>query len=247
MQANVELKAGDPDISSNAARVVIGALGGLAAILVKYIGHDHETFVDWLTTPPAAFLGAAKELPKGIVGDLILAPILMLLGAIIGWVSNETHKVKLFLLGVSAPALIASSGLDPSVKRVGELKDALAPTQTFAQVSPSSTPNNNLRALFSDSDKNFVLYLGSYLNPEYSTQILEAINGTKNLYGFSTDFVDQRGKQFKRLFVVQRFSLSEAVDARKKLLGVKVGRDAVSIDEVCISANLDVPSEATCR
>ena len=71
------------------------------------------------------------------------------------------------------------------------------------------------------------------MKPEYYNQILAQINNeTKNLYGFSTDVVDQSGRKFKRLFVVQRFALREAIDVREKLLRSKV------VDEGTITPSL---------
>ena len=90
---------------NNLQRLLVGGLGGLAAVLVRYLSRDHDIIL--LSTESDIPL-AAKEFGKLWAGYFVFTPIMIFLGAMIGWISEETHKVKLFALGVSAPALITT-------------------------------------------------------------------------------------------------------------------------------------------
>src|SRR4029078_9966153 len=97
-------RGGDPfQVNSNIERVLVGGLGGLAAILVKYISQDHASVVQFISTNTKAGLPLSAIIDI-VGGYFILAPMVIVLGAMIGWVSSETQRLKLFALGVSAPA-----------------------------------------------------------------------------------------------------------------------------------------------
>jgi SPOR domain len=82
-------------------KATLGGLGGLAAICVKYIGQDHNVVMDWIDT-------GDPRLHKLLIGYLILTPILIFLGGLVTWVSDETNHLKLLAMGVAAPALITT-------------------------------------------------------------------------------------------------------------------------------------------
>lgn len=85
-----------------ASPVLIGALGGMAAICVKYLGQDHGFVTQQLEVG-----NVAKIYSMGI-GYAILAPILLFLGGLLAWVSGEVNRMKLLAIGVAAPALITT-------------------------------------------------------------------------------------------------------------------------------------------
>jgi hypothetical protein len=220
----VNLEAGEPNVTSDIQRAIIGGLGGFAAILVKYLSHDHAAVVSYISTPVAA-LPAGANLLSIVWGYLILTPILIFLGAIIGWVSYERHRVKLFFLGVSAPALVTTlPPVDLGTKKVAEL---IEPSPALAQ------SQGNISSYFADGDRSYAIYMGSYTQPEMYNRIIKTINAdVKSLHAFTTDFTDRNGTQFKRLFVVQRFSLKEALDVRERLLKSHI------VEEAAITASL---------
>jgi hypothetical protein len=87
---------------SNLEKISIGALGGLSAVLVKFLGQDYATVV-----AQAANLSADQVLAYQ-VGYGLLTPILMFLGALVAWVSEERKRIKLMALAIAAPAMITT-------------------------------------------------------------------------------------------------------------------------------------------
>jgi hypothetical protein len=88
-------------------RLLCGGAGGLAAVCVKFIS---------TTLPYIEQAGYNSQ-----IGDLMLAyyfttPILIFLGGTVAVLTQETQAIKLFIIGISAPALITtySSGSSPS-------------------------------------------------------------------------------------------------------------------------------------
>lgn len=88
---------------SNIERIIIGVLGGLSAVLVKFLGQDFSTIQsNWMNLAP-------EQLVYYEVGYIILTPILMFLGAVIAWAStDETKRLKLIAIAVAAPAMITT-------------------------------------------------------------------------------------------------------------------------------------------
>ena len=83
-------------------KLMIGALGGLSAVLVKFLGQDYANVVSNVAdlTP--------DQLLSYQVGYGLLTPILMFLGAFIAWISEETKRMKLVAIAVAAPAMITT-------------------------------------------------------------------------------------------------------------------------------------------
>ena len=90
---------------SNTERAIIGSLGGLAAICVKYVGQDHNFVTKLIQSGDLHDMDLVLAL---FVGYAILTPMLMFLGALIAWGSSERNRLKLLALGVAAPALITT-------------------------------------------------------------------------------------------------------------------------------------------
>lgn len=87
---------------SNFEKLFIGAVGGLSATLVKFLGQDYATVV-----ANVANLTADQVLEYKIAYG-ILTPILMFLGAVVAWVSEEEKRMKLIAVAIAAPALITT-------------------------------------------------------------------------------------------------------------------------------------------
>ena len=82
-------------------RFMIGAAGGLVASASKILAIDIEKLQRFVDTGHLAEIGELK------VTIYIFTPILMLLGALVAWASDEKHRMKLLAIGCAAPALIA--------------------------------------------------------------------------------------------------------------------------------------------
>lgn len=83
-------------------RIAVGGLGGFAAVLVKFLAQHEEKISSSFSNGQ---IGISSSI---IAGLIIVGPILVFLGGLIGWASEETHRIKLLMLGVSAPALITT-------------------------------------------------------------------------------------------------------------------------------------------
>ena len=83
-------------------RAIIGALGGLAAVCVKFLGQDYYTVIK------QAVDLTSDQITAFMIGYLILTPILVFLGSLLSWVSDEGNRLKLLAIGVAAPALITT-------------------------------------------------------------------------------------------------------------------------------------------
>jgi hypothetical protein len=87
---------------SNIEKAVLGALGGLSAVLVKFLGQDYAIIVSCAGNLTADQILGYK------VGYGLLTPILMFLGAFIAWISEEQKRIKIVALAVAAPAMITT-------------------------------------------------------------------------------------------------------------------------------------------
>lgn len=96
------------------ARILIGGLGGLTASLSKILALDATRLGSLFNS------GSLTEMNELLASVYVFTPILILLGAIVGWASGETHRVKLLAIGCAAPALLAPW-------TVGDLGSATAP------------------------------------------------------------------------------------------------------------------------
>jgi hypothetical protein len=76
-------------------RFVLGGIGGIAPILLFFINLDFERYVEDATTWKT-------------IGYIVRAVFLFLLGGFVAYLhETETKRITLFLVGVSAPSLIA--------------------------------------------------------------------------------------------------------------------------------------------
>lgn len=87
---------------TKAEKAVIGALGGLSAVLVKFLGQDYNLIVLNAGNLSEAQISAFQ------IGYGILTPILMFLGAFIAYLTDETKPIKIVALAIAAPAMITT-------------------------------------------------------------------------------------------------------------------------------------------
>lgn len=111
---------------SNIEKAVLGAFGGLSAVLVKFLGQDYAVVVANAANLTADQLLAYK------VGYGLLTPILMFLGGFIAWLSDEQKRVKIVALAIAAPAMITTWSGGQKASSVIAFNDLLIPS-TFAQ------------------------------------------------------------------------------------------------------------------
>lgn len=151
-----------------------------------------------------------------IGGYLILAPLIVLLNAIIGGISYEANPIKLFALGVSAPALITTINPNASIT---QLRALFEPSAALAQPANQGTLSAGISSFFGGGDRPYAIYVGSFTHQDKIDKILNAINNqTISLHAFATSFTAADGTSYQRIFIVQLFSLKDALDARDKLL-----------------------------
>ncbi|WEZ83341.1 hypothetical protein P6U16_00060 [Rhizobium sp. 32-5/1] len=79
----------------------IGSLGGLAAVVTKLLALDAVVLSTLLSADEFTKAASLKAM------IFIQAPLLMFLGAVIACMMDESVRMKVFAIGVSAPALIA--------------------------------------------------------------------------------------------------------------------------------------------
>jgi hypothetical protein len=83
-------------------KVVLGGLGGLSAVLVKFLGQDYGTVVS-----NASNL-TADQMVNYQVAYALLTPMLMFLGAFFAWITDETNRMKVVALAIAAPAMVTT-------------------------------------------------------------------------------------------------------------------------------------------
>jgi len=204
-------------IISPLGRLGVGAIGGLAAILAKFLSQDYGHVV--------TFFSSGLPLPKlvAIVGPyFFLVPILVLLGAITGWVSDERNRWKLFLLALSAPALLTTLASGPGSPGTAQVPDTSEGRQgsnvrpiALAQIIPP---------MFGSGDRNYFVFIGGAANAERLVSTFNAPNSS--FYAFA------RGSG---VYLLERLTLRQALDARQALVQSKM------IDEATIVEIKDVP------
>jgi hypothetical protein len=97
-------RVAEPLVTSSWQRILIGMLGGVAALCTKFLAHDYSVIATYIIehrNTDAANLG---------IGYIILGPILVFLGGLLAWVAaGETSRMKILAIGIAAPALITTA------------------------------------------------------------------------------------------------------------------------------------------
>ncbi len=83
-------------------KILIGCAGGLAAVVVKFLGQDYDFLVANIPNLPA------DKKTSLMFGYAVLTPILVFLGGLTAYVSEEVKRMKLLAIAVAAPALITT-------------------------------------------------------------------------------------------------------------------------------------------
>jgi hypothetical protein len=145
-------------------RWLLGGAGAIAPLIVLAIGLDWEnvfTVLKW---------GAA-------LGYLVKAALLFLVGGFVGFLQkSETDQFKCFLIGISAPALIATAA---ATKAQGaDRLDALASTiqvQTIESAFQEGFSNQFFRGLSSRNPTNTVALVGTEQSPDLARRSAAAV------------------------------------------------------------------------
>ena len=90
-------------------RFFIGAIGGLAASASKVMALDTDLLALALER------GLVDEASSLKVTIFIFTPILMTIGGIVAWVTDESNRTKLLAIGCAAPAIIAPWTANPQM------------------------------------------------------------------------------------------------------------------------------------
>lgn len=101
---NSSTESTDPvkQIVTASGRVAIGVLGGISAVVVKFLGQDYN-----LVTEQYRLLTSDMIMDLAIA-YIILTPLLMFLGGVLAWVSRDANPRQLLAIGVAAPAIITT-------------------------------------------------------------------------------------------------------------------------------------------
>ena len=225
--------------SSVFSSILIGALGGLAAVSVKYLGQDHSFVTQNLQ------LGQTANLWALLIGYIILTPILMFLGGLLACMSGEVNRMKLLAIGVAAPALITTwaGGATPDHPPInaGGANSAHL-IDNFSLVSPAFAQENinpknrgNLNAtraikLFfgiGKQDQRYWTIVGSYRESELeqARESAAAINQADPSFGA---FVgkNQPGNPYFPVIVGSYLPYSKANKLKERALALDVVTDA---------------------
>jgi len=170
---------------SNFEKIAIGALGGLSAVLVKFLGQDYATVVAQAANLTVEQLSGYKW------GYGLLTPILMFLGAFVAWTSDEQKRVKLVALAIAAPAMITTwSGGNKSESTSASLD--LFITSAYAQpveAGSSGKKTDTPGAIeqiqkgvgtffgYGKEPKRYWVIVGSYQDKKAAQQFADRING----------------------------------------------------------------------
>ncbi len=158
-------------------RFLLGSLGGLAAALFKVLALDTERLAVLFYSADAT---AVNDLRVTI---FIFTPILMFLGGIVGWVSGESHRMKLLAIGCSAPALLAPWTTGQLDSAGGRLVASIGITPAYAQAEKSLPQSNNfatglsvLLGLTAVEDQRYWVIVGSEPNLDQAKAFADQIN-----------------------------------------------------------------------
>jgi hypothetical protein len=208
---------------STTERALVGGLGGLCAILAKYVSQDHATVMQYMDSNLPS-----SKLFTLIAGYLILTPILMILGAIIAGVTDEANRLKVFALGISAPALITTMSSGNSGIKIADIIDFLRPSTAIAQSNPVQ---QGLDSFFGSSERTYVVYLGSFKEKGTADRIMQKINETRSIRAFSTEFTSDQGL-FYRVYATSLLSLKDALSLRSSLLRSGIVSEAAITEDM---------------
>jgi hypothetical protein len=186
-------------------RAAVGALGGLCAVIVKYLSQDNQTLIDFVRAYSADAAPFSGFVPY-IVDYAIITPILLFLGAVVGWISGESVRLKLFAIGVSAPALITTWSSGTASTHTASIEDAVI-SQAYAGPQPPT---------------GFALEVDALADPAAAQRRADDINRRAGSFQAFVMRVPGSGPPFK-VRVLGYMNFGDALKLRQALLGVGVG------------------------
>lgn len=223
---------------SNIEKVILGALGGLSAVFVKFLGQDYANVVACAANLRADQILAYK------VGYGLLTPILMFLGAFVAWLSDEQKRIKVVALAVAAPAIITTwSG--------GNKADSLALNDLFvysayaqaddcakgkiSPVDPDVTSKKStwqqiesgIRVFFGygKEPQKYLVIVGSYKERNAAQQFADKINAEDKTLNAWVG-LKLPGNDYYPVILGDYAYLSDAKELRLKALATKSIKDA---------------------
>ena len=81
-------------------RIILGIAGGVAAVCVKFLGQDYHMLLS--KTDDLMYIDTLK------IGYIVLAPILVFLGALLAWVSDTQTRWQTLAVAIAAPAIVTT-------------------------------------------------------------------------------------------------------------------------------------------
>ena len=222
---------------SGLEKAILGALGGLSAVLVKFLGQDYANVV-----AHAANL-SADQLLAYQVGYGLITPILMFLGAFVAWLSDEQKRIKVVALAVAAPALITtwSGGNKPDTLAVNDVFIASA----YAQPAPAQpmidpaypdapTQQSTWQKIesgvgtffgYGKEPQRYWVIVGSYKEREAAQQFAERVNAEAPSLNAWVG-LKLPGNDYYPVIVGDHALLSEAKQLRERALATRTVKDA---------------------
>lgn len=219
-------------------KAFLGAMAGLAAVVVKFLGQDYANMV-----AHAADL-TANQLLSYKIGYGILTPMLMFLGAFIAWVTEERKRIKIVAMAVAAPAMITTwSGgqkasslalMDPLVRSA--YAQPAAPANDVRIANPDAvTEQSTLQKIQSGvsvffgygnkEPRKYWVIVGSYKDRNAAQALADKLNQADPSLNA---FVGLRlpGNDYYPVIVGDYSYLSEARQLKRKALETKFVREA---------------------
>lgn len=224
---------------SNLEKAFLGALGGLSAVLVKFLGQDFENLV-----ANAANLSADQILAYK-VGYGILTPILMFLGSFVGWISDEQQRIKLVALAIAAPAMITTwaGGMKDDKTNVAFLDIVTSAYAEAYEPSKEASKGENPSAItdtsildrvqrgvgvffgYGKEPQRYWVIVGSYKEREAAQQFANKINAQDETLNAWVG-VKVAPNDYYPVIIGSHSYLSQAKELRQKALASSIIKDA---------------------
>jgi hypothetical protein len=223
---------------SNIEKAVLGALGGLSAVLVKFLGQDYANVVAYAANLTADQLLAYK------VGYGLLTPILMFLGAFVAWLCDEKKRIKVVALAVAAPAMITTwSGgqkadtlafndmfVSTSYAQVADsVKEKISPVNPDAITKKSTWQQiqSGVGAFFGygKEPQRYWVIVGSYKDKDAAQQFADKINAEDRTLNAWVG-LKLPGNDYHPVIVGDYVFLSDAKELKRRALATKSIKDA---------------------
>ncbi|MDX2464256.1 MAG: SPOR domain-containing protein [Porticoccus sp.] len=239
---------------STGEKVIIGALGGLSAVCVKFLGQDYALLIEQGSNLTADQWFAFK------IGYFILTPILIFLGAVLAWVSEEPSRIKLLAIAIAAPAMIttwsggvksnepvslasfsiiSSAYADERNKDVGELKIIDPMIRSTMSLWGAGVSGVKMFFGYGKEIKSYYVVAGSFKDKSSAMAHAKAINSRGDSYRAHVG--KKAGNGFYPVLLGEAATLSSANSLKKTIVGQRVIADAylVSSDNLNPSLSFD--------